>query len=85
MTTYFTPLVDFFDNDLRSAYVVGMNYQVRDQGGLDDAQKPILISAERTLLHRKVLEWVEAGKVRLGTADGGMDVAARVRGVAQVS
>jgi len=55
----FTPLVNFFDEELGSAYCVGLNYTVRAQPG---------VPAEQTLLHAKVRLWVIEGKVRLGGA-----------------
>lgn len=61
----FTPLESFSDEDLRSAYVVGFNYTVRPGN-------------ER--LAKKVSEWLEAGKVRLGTADGTNSARASVKG-----
>ncbi len=52
MEVRFTPLDDFIDADLKSAYCVGLNYTVRD--GND-------------LLSAKVQEWLSEGKVRLAT------------------
>lgn len=65
----FTPLVDFHDDDLRSDYCAGFNYT-------------ILPGNEK--LAAKVASWIEAGKVRLGTADGADSARAAVKGVGSV-
>lgn len=61
----FTPLETFRDEDLRSDYVVGFNYTIRPGNAR---------------LAEKVSEWLEAGKVRLGTADGTDSARAAVKG-----
>lgn len=65
----FTPLKDFYDEDLRSCYCVGLNYRVRP----GDA-----------VLIQKLPQWVEAGMVRPGTADAPI-AAAAVKGAGQVA
>ena len=67
----FTPLKNFFDEDLRSSYCVGLNYTVRPG---DD------------LLAIKVEEWLKADMVREGTASATEPAAgeAKVTGVGKV-
>lgn len=65
----FTPTKDFYDEDLRSSYQVGLNYTIRarpaNPENLDDKGTPI----EETQLFKKVQQWLAEGKVRMGTAD----------------
>lgn len=69
-TVNFTPLIDFADAELESAYLKGFNYTIRPGN-------------ER--LSKKVSEWLKAGKVRLGTADGTESAQAAVRGTGTVN
>lgn len=66
----FTPLADFSDADLRSAYCVGLNYTLKPG---NDA------------LANKVEEWLAAGKVRLGAADGTKAGNAKLSGTGTVT
>lgn len=50
----FTPLKDFFSDELRSQYCVGLSYTARNQ---DSKLKELLPS------------WIDEGKVRLGAPD----------------
>lgn len=61
----FTPLKNFQDKELRSAYCVGLSYTVRP--GND-------------LLAKKLTEWLDQGLVRLGAPDSPQPSAARVSG-----
>lgn len=80
----FTPLKDFTDEELRSAYCVGLNYTVKPRApnpsDPDDHGTP----AEKTLLYAKVQQWLKDGKVRLGTADMSPAAEAKVRGAGAV-
>lgn len=46
----FTPLKDFFSEELKSAYCVGLSYQIRP----DDKKLAALVP-----------QWIEEGKVRM--------------------
>jgi len=82
----FTPLKDFDDAELRSRYLKGLNYRIRDQRGPIVEGKPTVIPAQETLLYKKLQRWLADGFVRLGTADGNTTGgAAKVRGRGQVS
>ena len=59
----FTPNENFTDSDLRSEYLVGLSYTVKDYV---DPTNGKLVKAEDSLLAKKVPEWIAAGKVRLG-------------------
>lgn len=69
MNVTFTPLKDFADKDLNSAYCIGLNYTLRP---------------ENEKLAAKVEEWLEAGLVRLGAADGSPASESRVKGTGTV-
>lgn len=66
----FTPLKNFSDPDLRSEYLVGLNYTVH---------------VGNDLLAAKVEQWIKVGRVREGTADGTTIASARVNGVGIVT
>lgn len=66
----FHPLVDFSDQDLRSAYLVGYSYTVRP--GND-------------FLAAKVAKWLEEGKVRVGPPKNAETAPAKVSGTGTVS
>lgn len=59
----FTPIVNFADSDLRSEYLVGLSYTLKDYV---DPTTGKLVKAEDSLLAKKLPEWLEAGRVRLG-------------------
>ena len=65
----FTPLKDFSDSDLRSHYCVGLNYTIRDHQPDPNFPGDVFVAAEETLLGKKVKQWIDEGKVRLGVAD----------------
>lgn len=69
MDVKFTPLSDFYDEDLRSLYCAGLNYSVRPGNAK---------------LAAKVDVWIAEKKVRLGTADGGEVAKATVKGTGEV-
>lgn len=60
--TQFTPLENFGDAELKSEYLVGLSYTVRDYR---DASGKI-VKAEESLLAKKLPSWIAEGKVRLG-------------------
>lgn len=61
----FTPNENFSDPDLKSEYLVGLSYTVKDY--VDPATGKV-VKAQDCLLFTKVKEWLAAGKVRLGGA-----------------
>lgn len=80
----FTPLKDFADKELRSAYCVGLNYTVRDHVPSAEVPGNKFVKAEDTLLGKKLKQWLEAGLVRLGAADGSPASESRVKGTGTV-
>jgi hypothetical protein len=58
-----TPHENFTDPDLRSEYLVGPSYTVKDYV---DPTTGKLVKAEDSLLAKKLPGWIEEGKVRLG-------------------
>lgn len=65
----FTPLKNFHDTDLRSDYLVGLNYTVREGN-------------ER--LTAKLDDWLAEGKVRLGVAGDTKAGESRIKGAGSV-
>lgn len=68
----FTPTEDFYSEQFKSQYLVGLNYTVRDQD---------------SPLHTAVQEWLEQGSVVLGVAESVVDgkTTSSVKGKGEVS
>lgn len=65
----FTPLVEFFSEEFQSTYLVGLSYTMRPQDKKLAGLMP---------------EWIEQGKVRLGTPDAPL-ASAKVAGAGKIT
>lgn len=64
----FTPLEDFNDADLRSTYLKGLTYTVRDRKPNPAIPGDKGTPMADTPLFGKVQQWLREGKVKLGAA-----------------
>jgi hypothetical protein len=62
----FTPNRDFWDDDLKSQYCVGLSYAVKDY---IDPTTGKVVKAQDCLLFKKLDGWLASGEVRLGGPD----------------
>jgi hypothetical protein len=65
----FTPLQDFFCEELRSQYCVGLSYTVRPKPADPDIPGDKETPKEQTVLGKLLPKWIAEGKVRLGAPD----------------
>ena len=80
----FTPLKNFFSDELRSGYEVGLSYTVRAIPPNPAIPGDKGTALEDTKLAKLLPTWIKEGKVRLGAPDAPIE-SAKVSGAGKVT